>query len=369
MDKKKFDKIMDEWAAQEMEAAPDLVPSQEVYQKLEEKQKKSRFVLFSWPVRLAAAGIAAALITLVIVMQPPKEVEPLLGLRKGTVTDMAGKAEAEDRMQALGETEIEEQMVVADTPDKAKKVEEEKVKEVKKEEEPKVTEYDEAPAKIMVAEKIQEPKVEDKETLAQPQEVTARPRMEIKPETKDAEAQLKRTQVAAVAPSAARGAMPERIEFQYQPKGTKSVEGMDLRLPQQEAISLSSEDNYRLVIQLPEERYVYVYQVGADQQFIRLFPNTEYNPAENPLQAGKTLFVPLPPNWFYVEEDAGEALVYVVTAAEPLRDWDALYTEYSEAASIKNKRDISGRFLDLIMKNRRDPSDQVSVRVFKFNIN
>ena len=91
MDKKKFDKIMDEWAAHEMEAAPDLKPRPEVYQKLEEKQKKTRIVLFSWPVRLAAAGIAAALITLVIVLQPPKEVEPFLGLRKRAVTEPEAK--------------------------------------------------------------------------------------------------------------------------------------------------------------------------------------------------------------------------------------------------------------------------------------
>ena len=360
MDKKKFDKIMDEWAAHEIGAAPDLVPSQEVYQKLEEKQKKSRFVLFSWPVRLAAAGVAAALILLVIVLQPPKEVEPLLGLRKGAVTEVAGKTEAEDRMQVLGEAEMEEQVADAVKPETVKGVGQEQAKakeEGKKEEKPEATEYDEAQAKMMVAEKKQEPKVEDKEVLAQPQEVAPRPRMEIKPERKDVKGQLKRTQVAAVAPTADAQVRPERIEFQYQPKGSESIEGLDMRFPQQETISLSSEDNFRLVLQLPQERYVYVYQVGADKQLVRLFPNTEFSPVQNPLQAGKTLFVPLPPNWFYVEEGVGEALVYVVTSAVPLQNWEEVYGE------------ISTKLLDLIQKDMQNPEDQVSVRVFKFNIN
>jgi hypothetical protein len=359
MDKKKFDKIMDEWTAHEMEAAPDLVPSQEVYQKLEEKQKKSRFVLFSWPVRLAAAGVAAALILLVIVLQPPKEVEPLLGLRKGTVTDVAGKVETEDRMKVLGEAEVEEQVADAVKPETVKGVEQEQ-KQAKeegiKEEKPEATEYEEAPAKMIIAEKKQEPEVKDKEALVQPQEVAPRPRMEIKSERKDAKSALKRAQVTAVTPGAVQ-AKQERIEFQYQPKGSKSVEGLDMNLSQQETISLSSEDNYRLVLQLPQERYVYVYQVGADKRFVRLFPNTEFSPVQNPLQAGKTLFIPLPPNWFYVEKDVGEALVYVVTSAEPLQNWDEFYGE------------ISTKLLDQIKKEERDPEKQVTVRVFKFNIN
>jgi hypothetical protein len=368
MDKKKFDKIMDEWAAHEMEAAPDLVPSQEVYQKLEEKQKKSRFVLFSWPVRLAAAGVAAALILLVIVLQPPKEVEPLLGLRKGTVTDVAGKVETEDRMQVLGEAEVEEQVADAVKPEKAKRVEVGKKEEEKIEEKPKKAEHDEAPAKMIIAEKKQEPMMEAKETLAQPEEVTAKPRLKIKTERKDVKSALKRVQVTAVTPAAVQ-AKPERMEFQYQPKGSESVEGLDVNLSQQETISLSSEDNYRLVLQLPLERYVYVYQVGADKQLVRLFPNSEFSPVQNPLQAGKTLFIPLPPNWFYVEKNVGEALVYVVTSAEPLQNWDELYAEYSDASSIKNRREISERFLDLVQKDKQDLADQVSVRVFKFNVN
>jgi len=320
---------MDEWAAHYMEAAPDLEPSPEVYQKLEEKKKKPRFALFSWPVRLAAAGIAAALIILVIVMQPPKEVGPFVGLRKGTVTE---------RAQILGEAETEEQTEDVVEPEKAKRIEKEE--EGKKEEKAKIAEYDETPAKTKVAEKMDEPKAADKEALAQLKEVAARPRMEI----------------TAVAPAAPAQIVPEQIVFQYQPKGSESIMGLDISSPQDEIMSLSSEDNYRLILQLPQERYVYVFQAGANKQLTRLFPNTEYNPVQNPLQAGKTIIIPSPPNWLYMEKGMGEMLIYVVTSAVPLQDWDEIYAK------------ITSELLDQMEQNKQKPEDHVSIRVFKFNI-
>ena len=345
MDKKKFDKIMDEWAAHEMEAAPDLKPRPEVYQKLEEKKKKPRFALFSWPVRLAAAGIAAAFIILLVVIQPPKEVEPFLGLRKGIVAEKA---------QVLDEAEAEEQAEEVIEPEKAKRIEKEE--EGKKEEKSVKIEHAVSPAKTTVVEKVEKPKIADKEVLAQPKEVAARPRMEVKPEKKDVKSEMKRSQIAAAAPAASVQILPELIEFQYQPKGSEAIERLDISAPQDEIMSLSFEDNYRLILQLPLERYVYVFQVGADEQLIRLFPNREYNPVQNPLQAGKTIIIPLPPNWFYMGKNQGEVLIYVVTSAEPLQDWDKL--------DEKN----ATKLLDQIEKDKRKSEDQISVRVFKFNV-
>ncbi len=347
---------MDEWVAHEMEAAPDLEPTPEVYQKLEEKKKKPKFALFSWPVRLAAAGIAAALIILVIVLQPPKEVEPFLGLRKGTVTEMAGKEEIEDRMQVFGEAEAEEQAKDIVEPEKVGKAEsariQERVEEEAKEEGIEKIEFEEPPAKTKIRDKMVEVKEADKEAIVQPNEVAARPRMELKAVKKDVASEVKRSQVAA-APAVA---VSERIEFQYQPKGSESIMGLDISLPQDETISLSSEDNYRLILQLPQERYVYVFQVGADKQLILLFPNTEYNPAQNPLQAGKTTIIPAPPNWLYMEKGRGEVLIYVVSSAEPLQESDELYVK------------IATGLLDQIEQDKQKYEDQVSVQVFKFNV-
>ena len=344
---------MNEWITHEMKAAPDLMPSPEVYQKLEDGVRKSKVSFFSWPVRLAAAGIAAALIILVIVLQPPKEVDPLLGLRKGAVTDIAEKAEVEDRMQVLGEEPAEEQTKDYVTPDKVGKAEkakiQKKVTEEVKREGAEATELEKPPAKIEIAEKVGDIEEADKEALVQPQEVAARPRMEVTPEKK-AKSEVKMSRIAAAAPSIA---VSEQIEFQYQPKGSESFVSLDIGSSQDEVVSLASEDNYRLSLELPQERFVYVFQVGADKQLTKLFPNTEYNPVQNPVQAGNKIIIPSSPDWFYVEKGRGEVLIYVVSSAEPLQDWEDL------DAIIAMGRQVQ------LEKGR---GDQVSVRVFKFNI-
>ncbi len=354
---------MDQWTAHEMKAAPDLEPSPEVYQKLKKKRKKARFVLFSWPIRLAAAGIAAALITLLIVLQPPKEVGPFVGLRKGTFAEKAGRGESRDEMQVVGEAEPEEQIEDVGKTETAKM--QKRVEEGIREEGVEKKEYEEPPAKKKILEKMKKAKEADKEVFVQPKEVAARSKIEIAPEKKEAKSEVKMSRIAAAAPAIA---VSERVEFQYQPKGSESIKRLDMDSLQDEIISLSSEDNYRLKLQLPQERYVYVFQIGADEQAIRLFPNTEYNPSQNPLQAGKTIMIPLPPNWFYVEKDQGEVLIYVVTSAESLQDWDALYAKFSQTSKTKKKQKISAALLERIKNDKTRLKDQVSIRVFEFMI-
>ncbi len=351
---------MDDWIVHEMEVVPDIDPSPEVYQRLAEKKKKPRFALFSWPVRLAAAGIAAAFIILVIVIKPPKEVEPLLGLKRGAVTDVAEKREVEDRTQVLGEAEAEEEVKEkiqdAGKPETAK-LQKKVAEEVKREG---IEEKDYAAkkpqVKTRIVEKMEKAEGADKEMFAQPTVVAAKLKNEAAQEKKEVKSQAKRIGIEAVAPAAPEEIVPGRIEFQYQVKGSERTEKLNFDSPQDEIISLSSESNYRLVLQFPLERYTYVFQVGSEERPIRLLPNPEYSPAKNPLQAGNATTIPLQPNWFYVERGRGEVLIYVVTSSEPLYDWDDM------------NADIAAGWLDRIEKDKGKPADRVSVQVFKFNI-
>lgn len=377
MDKKKFDKIMEDWIVHEMDAVPDLEPSQEVYRKLEDKKKKTKFVLFSWPVRLAAAGIAAALIILVIVIKPPREVEPLMGLKKGTVPEVAEKQEAEDRMHVLeqprGGKETEAKAEAAPKSEAEETEVKEKLQDVGKIEtarlKKKVMEEakqegiagqkyvpDRLSVKTRTVDIEEKAKEADKEMFARPTVVAARPRKEITEEKKKAEVQAKRGKVSAVAPASPNELMPMSIEFQYRLSGSDTLKKLSFDTPRDEFISLSSEDNYRLVLQFPSEQYVYVFQVSSDERAVRLFPNEEFNPAQNPLTAGNIHVIPLPPRWFYMDKVQGEVRLYVLTSAGPLHEWDDLDTVVSAGwlESIKEERDESG--------------ERISIRVFKFNI-
>jgi cytoskeletal protein RodZ len=370
MDKKKFDKIMDQWAAHEMEAAPDLSPNQEVYRKLEEKKKKPRFSLFSWPVRVVAVGIAAALIALVIIVEPPKEVEPLLGLKETTVADVEEKEEAADRIQFLEE---EERAIEAQAGKETGKETKEKVGEVSKsdpaklrkkvqedmkteafEKKPSVAET--PPVKSRMNEIAEKTKEADKEVLVQPLEVVARQRKEEEPETKDVKRALKRSPVAAVAAAAPAQVESQKIQFQLQAEGTKAIKGWDIDSLQDEILSLSSEDNYRLQLIVAEESYVYVLQTSAEDRTEQLFPNPVYSPMKNPLQAGKISHIPLSPNWFFVEKEEGEMRLYVIASDKPIHDWDDVETK------------IKSGWLGRLEENRTKQKDRISIQVLKFNI-
>lgn len=348
MDKKKFEKLMDSWAAQEMEAAPDLEPSPEVYRKLEEKKERSRFSLFSWPVRLAAAGIAAALIVLVVVLQPPKDVEPLLGLRKGTAPEKTGRQVTPDKMQVLDEEKgkAEEEVSEDQAGGEERAEKQKKIGQIAKEREKKEgaerMKKEEPSAKIKIARKIPETaetKESEEKNIVSPKEAEPRPRMEIKPIA------------VAAAPSAA---VTERIEFQYQPGGSGPLQVLDMKASMDEAVSLSSEDNYRLMLQFLQDRYVYVFQVIDGTQAVRLFPNVEFSPSQNPFRSGERIIIPTPPDWFYAEKDAGEVAIYVITSRGPLQGWG----EPQGAEEL----------LGTIEKQKQSPGSQVSVRVFKFAI-
>jgi cytoskeletal protein RodZ len=376
MDERKFRESMDKWLSHEMKTAPEISPTEEVYQKLLGRKKRARFAFFTWPVRLAAAGLAAALIVLVIVLQPPRELEPIIGLRKGFVEEKEEKKVEEERTrdrmkQVSGEAVKEEAAVKLEkerqtgTKLKAgKETEAAGVEGAKVEPPERVVKMQAAKSKVM--EEPEKPKEADREALVRPVEIAARPKVEEKLTEKDVQNETKLSQVAPGALAIQEQIIPERIEFQVQPKGSGSIKGLDIRTHGDEIITLSSEDNYRLFLQLPRERYVYIFQVSADQRLIRLFPNPAYHPEQNPLQPGKVYIVPMPPDWFYVEEvEEGEA-VYVVTASQPKQEWGELYTEYESLDKNEEKKNIVSGILDEFKALEESPTENTAVYVFRF---
>lgn len=292
MDKKKFDELMDKWASHEMNTAPEINPTAEVYQKLKDKQKKSRFMAIPWSVRWAAAGIAAAAVILFIILQPSEEIGPIIGLRGGFVGE---KGEGVEKARVLNEMEA--------------------------------------------------PKEEKAPTIAQAPRAAG----------KDIAKREKKSQV-----------INERFVFQYQHPDTHAVEQLDIRDPQDKAITLSSEDNYRLVLELARERYVYVYLIGEDQSLVRLFPNTEYQPAQNPLQPGKTYIFPPPPNWYFLQEAKGEVMIYVIASDQPQPEWDDMYARYEDMEKKKERKEILLQQTAAFKSIKETPQKDILILPFKF---
>jgi hypothetical protein len=292
MDEEKFKQVMDKWASHEMKAAPDIHPTAEVYQKLKEREKKPAFSAISWPVRWAAAGIAAAVIILFIVLQPSQERGPLVGLRKGFI---GAKTEGGEKAQAFDELRVpreEEAPIIAKAPQTAAKA------------------------------------------LAKRE---------------------KKHQIVV-----------EQSVFQYQHAETQTIEELDIRGLQDKVITLSSEDNYRLVFKLSREQYVSIYQTVDSQNLMRLFPNPEYQSAQNPLQPGQTYIFPPPPNWYYVQGHEGEIIIYVVASDRPKPEWDDLYARYQDTEKKTKKKEILLTLTDTFNSIQEMPQEGLSILRLKF---
>ncbi len=292
MDEDKFKKLMDKWASHEMDAAPEIHPTAEVYQRLEDRQKKPKFSAISWPVRWAAAGIAAAIILLFIVLQPSEEIAPPVGLRKGIVIE---KGEGIESAQALNEVEA--------------------------------------------------PREEEIPAPAKAPRIAAR----------DMAKREKKSQLVS----------GEYI-FQYQRPGAETIEDVDIRTPRDKILTLSSENNYRLVLKPSRKRYVSIYQTDNRGRLIRFFPNPEFQAVQNPLQPGKTYIFPSPPNWFYVQEAEGEVAISIITSGQPLPRLDDLYARYQEIEKKGGKKEIISRLTDGFKSIEQMPEKEAELLVFRF---
>ena len=132
----------------------------------------------------------------------------------------------------------------------------------------------------------------------------------------------------------------EQLLFHFQKHDSRFVEGVDLQAPPEETITLTSADNYRLLMEPAEDRYVYVFQLTSSDVLVKLFPNETYSSVQNPLRQGQTVHLPPKSNWFYLDDTEGEERLYVIASAGPLQDLEDLYARYSQADDASNKQEL-----------------------------
>jgi len=66
---------------------------------------------------------------------------------------------------------------------------------------------------------------------------------------------------------------------------------------------LRSGDSYCFYLEVAERTHAYLFQVDSTGQAYRLFPNAKYRTAENPLQAGKGVWVPNEKEYLFLDEN------------------------------------------------------------------
>jgi hypothetical protein len=130
----------------------------------------------------------------------------------------------------------------------------------------------------------------------------------------------------------------EQLLFQFQNPDSEFVEAFDLHGQPAETFSLSSADNYRLLLEPALDRYIYVFQLTNSSALVKLFPNETFSPVENPLRQGQSVYLPAEPNWFYLDEGEGEERIVIVASMRALQDLEDLYVRYSQADDESDKQ-------------------------------
>jgi hypothetical protein len=157
-----------------------------------------------------------------------------------------------------------------------------------------------------------------------------------------------------------------RLWFQVQREGAQFVVSLDVLIPPEGMVTLTSMDNYRLLQEPSREAYVYVYQLSSDDLIALLFRNEAYSPVQNPLKAGVTHYLPAEPNWFYLAEGAGEERLYIVASSDPLPDLDDLYLQYSQGQGAPGQQEVLSNLLDRLDTLVESPSEAAAGWKFIF---
>ena len=158
-----------------------------------------------------------------------------------------------------------------------------------------------------------------------------------------------------------------QLFFQQQNIADRSIVGVDIQAQREKNVDVTPADNYRLQVQLNQERYVYVFQLGSDQSLTRLFPNAVTNVEQNPLQGGPLYNFPSPPNWMAVNEETEGGTIYVIAADRPQQNWDLLYDQYNNLRRETKRQEIVKQFLDELesMSNRQEAGIEVQKFILK----
>jgi hypothetical protein len=151
-----------------------------------------------------------------------------------------------------------------------------------------------------------------------------------------------------------------RLEFQFRAQDSDAVLSTDIRGRREEAISLTSSDSYRLLIEPIAELYAYAIQLSPTGTLVMLLPNETYSPHRNPIVPGKPYRLPPEPAWFHTGPHKGKERLYILASTTSLDDLERLYAEYGEE-TISPRRsamlpDLLKRIEDLVAGGRDDAS-------------
>jgi hypothetical protein len=155
--------------------------------------------------------------------------------------------------------------------------------------------------------------------------------------------------------------------FHYQKQDSQDVQEINIQIPQKDKITLTSDDNYSILLQPVRDYYVYIYQLNSYGKLVKIFPNQIYSSFQNPLRQEEIYRFPSRPNWFYLTKSKGKERIYITAFIQQKRDWENLYAQYDKEKKGAKKQEIFSRLLKEIEDVEQNSSEEAFGWVLVFN--
>ncbi|MFC1877774.1 DUF4384 domain-containing protein [Thermodesulfobacteriota bacterium] len=114
---------------------------------------------------------------------------------------------------------------------------------------------------------------------------------------------------------------------------------------------LKTGDRLKLLLQLENRCFVYLFYRTAEDDMYLLFPYT-LQQFEEDYQTGKKYYIPKGTNWFELDENVGLERFYLLASVEKLMALETLYKKY-HSVNAANKQEIAKKLIAEIHKIRK----------------
>jgi hypothetical protein len=114
--------------------------------------------------------------------------------------------------------------------------------------------------------------------------------------------------------------------------------------PMKDGMVLSSKDNYTIYFKPKTQCYVYIYQVDSSLKAVRIFPNSNFSSANNPLSSNTENWLPDKNEYLYLDENPGTEQIYIFATHAPAPELENIKeATFSEIQTSIKTMGIGGR--------------------------
>jgi len=149
----------------------------------------------------------------------------------------------------------------------------------------------------------------------------------------------------------------QQLTFQVHRHADGMIESLDIQESITKPIHLTNRDDFRLLIQPAQSRYLYIYLVNPSGDYQALHPENGFNPLHPVIRT----VLPKQPDWFYLSGESGTYDLRLVTASDEIPELDELYDQYMQRISEPDAESARNNFIEFLESIITDRSRDLEV--------